>query len=159
MVRGSLVRYPQLCCKAEPKNTMEPSRSHREVLFEGLTEGEILSLPAREIEQLILFGEPIVFRAGTATILGSFRSTPARLTIELAQIEGGGEGILVSLGSLVRRYAIMNGLSEVEWIVHAVTCAKPNLKLRRVLASRGFVIEEVPGIGEAYHFLDSSFAG
>jgi len=41
--------------------------------------------------------------------------------------------------------------------VHAVSCAKPNLKLRRVLDRRGFVVREIPGFGEAYHFIDKDF--
>jgi hypothetical protein len=35
----------------------------REVLFEGLREEEILEFPKETVEQLILLGEPIVFRA------------------------------------------------------------------------------------------------
>ena len=126
----------------------------REVLFEGLTEDEILRLPAEMVEELIVVGEPLVFRAGSATILGSFKISSSRLVIELAQIEGGGEGVLLSLGSIARRYAALRKLDSIEWIVHAVTCAKPNVKLRKVLKRRGFVIEEIEGIGAAYHFLD-----
>ena len=126
----------------------------REVLFEGFTEDEILSLPSDTVDGLILLGEPIVFRAGSATILGSFRVENNSLVVELAQIDGGGEGVLVSLGSLARRCAGMRKLARVEWIVHAVTCAKPNLKLRKMLERRGFVVEEIDGIGPAYHFAD-----
>jgi hypothetical protein len=126
----------------------------RDVLFEGFSEQQILELPKETIEQLILLGEPIVFRAGSATILGSFKIMSHRLVIELAQIEGGGEGVLPSLASLARRYAQLHGLSSVEWIVHAVSCANPNLKLRRVLERRGFVVEQIEGVGEAYHFVD-----
>ena len=128
----------------------------REVLFEGLSEQEILNLPQEELEALILLGEPLVFRAGSAVLLGSFKIASDRLVIELAQIEGGGEGVLVSLASLAKRYAGLRKLSGVEWIVHAVSCAKPNLKLRRVLEHRGFVIEEIAGIGEAYHLKSSA---
>lgn len=126
----------------------------REVLFEGLSEQEILNLPQEELDNLILLGEPLVFRAGSAVLLGSFKIAGDRLVIELAQIEGGGEGVLVSLASLAKRYARLRKLSRVEWIVHAVTCAKPNLKLRRVLEHRGFRIEEIKGIGEAYHLVE-----
>ncbi|HTW59630.1 MAG TPA: hypothetical protein VMD99_15995 [Terriglobales bacterium] len=77
------------------------------------------------------------------------------MTIELAQIEGGGEGVLMSMASLAKRYARLNGLTEMEWIVHAVSCAKPNLKLRRVLERRGFAVKHVEGVGEAYHFLEN----
>lgn len=127
----------------------------REVLFEGLREEEILNLPREIVEQLILLGEPLVFRIGSAVVLGSFKIDTNRLVIELAQIEGGGEGVLPALASLAKRYTKLRNLSEIEWIVHAVSCAKPNLKLRRVLERRGFVISQVAGVGEAYHLIDS----
>jgi hypothetical protein len=79
---------------------MEIHMPRREVLFEGLREEDILNLPKEEVEQLILLGEPLVFRIGSATLLGSFKVERERLVIELAQIEGGGEGVLVSLSSL-----------------------------------------------------------
>lgn len=133
--------------------------SRREVLFEGLTEQEILTLPEDDVKKMILLGEPLVFRAGSAVLLGSFRIAHDRLVIELAQIEGGGEGVLLSLSSLAKRYAKLRTLSGVEWIVHAVSCAQPNLKLRRVLEHRGFIIEMIDGIGEAYHLLESTADG
>lgn len=126
----------------------------REVLFEGFREEEILNLPNETVEQLVLLGEPIVFRGGSATILGSFKIDSHRLVIELAQIEGGGEGVLIGLASLAKRYAKLRNLSEIEWIVHAVSCAKPNLKLRRVLEHRGFSVEQLAGVGAAYHLID-----
>ena len=130
----------------------------REVLFEGFTEEEILALSDETVEGLIIFGEPLVFRAGTATVLGSFKISSDRLVIELAQIEGGGEGVLVALGSLARRYALLHGLIGVEWIVHAVSCAKPNAKLRKMLERRGFVVEQIAHVGVAYHFIDARIA-
>jgi hypothetical protein len=124
------------------------------VLFEGLSEAAILDLPAEQFDGLVLTGQPIVFRVGSATVLGKFRHDSDRLVIELAQIDGGGEGVLVALGSLAKRYAHLRGILAVEWVVHAVTCAKPNLKLRRVLEHRGFSVRDLPGIGQAYYFLD-----
>jgi hypothetical protein len=129
--------------------------SHREIKFEGLSEEEILALPRETIKDLVLIDEPLVFRGGTATILGSFKQKKSRLVIELAQIEGGGEGVLIGLASLAKRYAKLHGLSEIEWIVHAITCAKPNLKLRRVLERRGFVVRSIDGIGDAYHLIET----
>ena len=75
--------------------------------------------------------------------------------VELAQIEGGGEGVLISLASLAKRYVTLRKLSGVEWIIHAGTCAKPNLKLRRVLERRGFVVKNVDGVGEAYYLWEA----
>jgi hypothetical protein len=90
---------------------------------------------------------------GSAEILGEFRLAEGRLSVEIAQIDGGGEGVLLVLAALAERYARGRGLSHVEWIVHAIDCAKPNLKLRRVLEKRGFVIQDVPDIGAAYYKL------
>jgi hypothetical protein len=132
--------------------------SGREMLFEGFIEEEILSLPDETVQGLIILGEPLVFRAGTAVVLGSFKISLNHLVIELAQIEGGGEGVLIALGSLVRRYARLHKLTGVEWIVHAVSCADPNLKLRRMLERRGFNVEQIAGVGVAYHLIDSPIA-
>lgn len=132
---------------------VDPSPT-REVLFEGFTSEQILSLPKPTIEQLVLLNEPIVFRVGSAVVLGRFKAETERLVIELAQIDGGGEGVLPSLASLAKRYAKLNGFAAVEWIVHAVSCARPNLKLRRVLELRGFAVKKIADGSEAYHLLD-----
>ena len=125
----------------------------REITIEGYSPEEILSLPQEEIDVLVFCDEPLVFRAGTAQILGQFHIKYDTLVVELAQIEGGGEGVLPILWSLSERYAQRRGLHLVEWIVHAVTCAKPNMKLRRILELKGFVVEDVPGVGEAYRLI------
>src|SRR5205823_13620868 len=94
----------------------------REILFEGFSRDEILRLPAEQIEKLILTGEPIIFSVGTARILGEFRLRDNYLLVTLAQIEGGGEGVLPSLWLLIEDYARSRSLKAVEWIVHAVNC-------------------------------------
>lgn len=124
----------------------------REILFEGMTRQEILAIPAQQVEQLVLTGEPILFSAGTARILGEFRRNGNTLQIVLAQIEGGGEGVLPSLSQLIENYARSQSLDGVEWIIHAVHCAKPNLKLKRVLERRGFTIKEVEGTTAYYQY-------
>ena len=121
------------------------------ILIEGFMPEEILQAPEEHIEGLVFCDEPLVFTVGTATILGEFRRSDDTLTLELAQIDGGGEGVLPTLWILAGRYAAQHGLSKVEWIVHAINCAKPNLKLRRLLNRMGFAVEDIPGIGEAYH--------
>lgn len=125
----------------------------REIKFEGYSAEEILEMPVEEINEFILIGEPLVLLIGSAKILGEFRVNGETLVVELAQIEGGGEGVLQSLWQLTEQYAAKNKLKQVEWIVHAINCAKPNLKLKRVLEKRGFNIESINGIGDAYHFL------
>ena len=86
-------------------------------------------------------------------MLGEFKVDADRLVVELAQIDGGGEGVLPTLWVLAERYAARQELTAVEYIVHAVNCAKPNLKLRRVLERLGFKVREVPGVGQAYYYL------
>jgi hypothetical protein len=123
----------------------------REILFEGFSRDEILQLPAEQIEELVLTGEPIVFSAGSARMLGEFRLQGQRLIVILAQIEGGGEGVLPSLWRLIEDYARSRSLERVEWIVHAVSCAQPNPKLKRVLERRGFVIRDIEGASAYYY--------
>lgn len=121
-----------------------------QLLLEGYTADEVLALSNAELRAIVLCDEPLVFRVGTASILGKFKLTDDTLFVELGHIDGGGEGALPTLASLADRYAKREGLAFIEWRVHAVHCAKPNLKLRRVLERRGFVIREVTGVGECY---------
>jgi hypothetical protein len=123
--------------------------SRSEILFEGYMEEEILALPREQVDAMILTGQPVVFRAGSATILGEFRVEGSLLPIELAQIDGGGEGVLLSTCALARRFAQLNHLTVIEWVVDAVHCANPNLKLRRVLERKGFKIS-----GESYRLTE-----
>ena len=127
---------------------------HRSVLIEGYSVDEILGLSNEQLEQFVFCGEPIVFRVGSAEILGHFERTPDRIILELAHIDGGGEGALPALGALASRYAARERLALLEWRVHAVHCANPNPKLRRVLQRRGFRIKEVEGAGECYHLVE-----
>jgi len=123
----------------------------REVDIEGYTANEILNLPNEQLDAFVVSGRPIVFRAGSAEILGEFKIKGESLVVELAQIDGGGEGVLPTLTSLARRYAKKRGLKKVQWIVHALNCAEPNLKSRRVMERRGFQIVDIEGVGKAYY--------
>jgi hypothetical protein len=123
----------------------------KQIDIEGYTANEILDLPDEQLDALVLSGEPLVFRAGTAEILGEFKIQGESLIVELAQIDGGGEGVLPTLTSLAHRYAKQRGLKKVEWVVHALNCAEPNLKLRRVMERRGFQVVDLEGVGKAYY--------
>jgi hypothetical protein len=125
----------------------------RIVTIEGLTPEQLLARPREELNALVLSGKPLVFRVGTAEVLGSFRVADGMLVLELAHIDGGGEGVLPTLAVLAERYAQREGLRALEWRVHAVNCARPNPKLRRVLERRGFQVTEVPGCGPCYRLV------
>ncbi|MCB1032413.1 MAG: hypothetical protein KDD47_01090 [Acidobacteria bacterium] len=123
--------------------------------IEGLEPDELLALRDDEFETLILHGQPVAFRAGTAEVLGQFEIDRNRLVVELAHIDGGGEGVLLTLVALARRYASSRSVPEVEWMVYATNCARPNPKLLRVLRRRGYVLRTVEGKGECYYRRES----
>jgi hypothetical protein len=54
------------------------------VLIEGATADEIVALSPDELKALIITGRPVVFRAGSATVLGEFAIKASTLIIELA---------------------------------------------------------------------------
>ena len=124
-----------------------------QILLEGYSPEEVLGLPDDVLDGIVLTGEPLVFSAGSAQVLGEFQIEGGRLVVELAQVDGGGEGVLKTLWLLTDRYARKRKLETVEWIVHAVACAEPNLKLRRVLDRFGFEIRDLPRRGRAYHYV------
>jgi hypothetical protein len=121
------------------------------ITLNGFTPDEILALPDDVINSQMLCGEPLVFRVGTADILGRFWVADGSLVLELGHIDGGGEGVLPTIFLLAKRYAQRRGLVALDWRVHALNCARPNLKLRRVLERRGFVVADVSGTGPCYH--------
>jgi hypothetical protein len=125
-----------------------------QIKFEGLTADELLQLQNDEVDVLVLSGNPMVFAVGSAKVLGSFAIKERVLHVELAQIDGGGEGVLLAIGALCQRFARQRSLVSINWTVHAVACAKPNLKLRRVLERRGFTVYDLPVIGKAYHLCE-----
>lgn len=121
-----------------------------QVRLEGLTPDEVLALPDEALSALVLCGEPLVFRVGTAEILGRFWVAEDSLVLELGHIDGGGEGVLPTLAAVAEQYARQRGLKSLDWRVHALNCAHPNPKLRRVLERRGFIVADVPGSGPCY---------
>lgn len=125
------------------------------LLIEGYVPEELLALSPDEFRALVLRAEPMVFEAGSASLLGKFASAGDTLIVELAHIDGGGEGVLPTIAGIARRVAEREGLSAIEWRVHAVHCAQPNLQLRRFLERRGFVIRTIEGVGECYWRLET----
>ena len=123
-------------------------------LIEGYSPDEILAMPNEELQAIVLSDDPLVFKAGSANLLGRFKVEERALVMELAHVDGGGEGALPALAALARRYADREGLASIDWRVHAVHCARPNLKLRRVLERRGFEVETVSGVGECYRLVE-----
>jgi hypothetical protein len=64
-------------------------KSTKQLTIEGFTPEQILALSDEELNKLVFIDEPIVFKAGSAEIIGKFYLKPDTLVLELAQIEGG----------------------------------------------------------------------
>ena len=116
----------------------------------GLTAEEWLALPDEEFDLFVFTSEPIVFDAGSAEILAQFKLASDRLILDLAHIDGGGEGVLPTIAAIAKRAARRRQLDKIEWLIHATRCASPNPRLRPVLERRGFVVEDIDGVGLIY---------
>lgn len=122
------------------------------IKIEGESIEEILKWSESDFDDLVLIDKPIVLNIGSGEVLGQFAiKDKENLLIELAQIDGGGEGILPIIHKIARHLSKIKNLTCIEYIVHAINCAEPNLKLRAFLIKMDFEIKEVTGKGEAYY--------
>jgi hypothetical protein len=124
-------------------------------LIEGFRPDELPEALSPELQREILGGRPLVARAGTSEVLMSLELRDDVLRAELAHVDGGGEGVLPALLSIIIRLGRIHGAREVEWLVFATNCARPNPRLRPVLERRGFVVKEIPGRGPCYYRRDA----
>lgn len=85
-----------------------------DIRIEGLTYSELLELSPDDFRGLALTGNPIVFRMGSAAVLGRFAVENSVIVIELAQIDGGGEGVLPTIAKIVRQVAIRERAKSAE---------------------------------------------
>ena len=115
---------------------MKGEMGRREILIEGYTAEELIAID--DLEALVVTGDPIIFRVGSAEVLGEFSRIGDVLTVELAVVEAGGEGILIALANAVERWSRSQPIVAIEWIVYATDCAEPNPKLTRILTRLGF---------------------
>ena len=112
-----------------------------QILIEGYTKDELIAFD--DLGALVLTGEPMVFRVGSAEVLGQFSTDQGVLKAQLAVVEGGGDGVLVALIDAIEIWSKSNDVTAIEWVVHAADCAEPNPKLLRVLERLGFTIRRL----------------
>lgn len=125
--------------------------SEKLIFIEGYSAESLLALPDEEIQTLVFTNKPVTFRIGTAEVLGEFKIENEKLVVELAHIDGGGEGVLPTIFVIAKRYAQRKRLKELELIVYALNCANPNPKLRPVLEKKGFTIKDIEGKGKVFY--------
>ena len=117
------------------------------ILIEGCTVDELIAID--ELEALVVTGDPIIFCVGSAEVLGEFSRAGDVLTVELAVVEAGGEGILITLVDAVERWS-RSRVAAIEWIVYATDCAEPNPRLIRVLTRFGFELHSRDKAADCY---------
>ena len=60
-------------------------------------------------------------------------------------------GALPTLAAFLSRFAQDRGFAEIEWIVRATDCARPNQRLQRVLVRKGFKVRRMGAVGDCYY--------
>ncbi len=117
---------------------------------EGIPLKALKALAKDELDTLLAFGRPISFHIGSANILAEFNRHEVELSVNLAHIDGGGEGVLVVLWKAVETYARDRNYEAIQWNVHALTCARPNLRLQQFLRTRSFTETEHETFGRIF---------
>jgi len=124
----------------------------QQIKIEGYTIDELSALiNANALDTIIFTNKPVVFNAGSSEILAQFHKEVNEMHIDLSHIDGGGEGILISIKSLSKKYALRNNIETIHWYVHATNCAKPNPKLLRILKLKKYEIKTFEGRGKVYY--------
>ena len=123
--------------------------------IEGISLKALKALPKDEQDALLAFGRPITFRIGTANVLAEFNRSDRELIVNLAHIDGGGEGVLILLWKVVQNYASDRGYISVQWHVHALTCARPNHRLQHFLRRHGFTEVNHKVYGKIFAFREN----
>src|SRR5688572_4277455 len=102
---------------------------------EGLRLEDWRALSIEQQNALVPLGRAITFRIGSATVLAEANECSGVLIVNLAQVDGGGEGVLLQLWKLIATWALARGCTAVRWNVFAATCADPNPRLQEFLRS------------------------
>ena len=122
--------------------------SKHALLIDGIKPNELINLD--ELEAYALAGRPIVFSVGEAEVLAEFSKSGKVLSVEIAVVEQGGEGVLPVLIDTIERAALMRAFAAIEWSVLARNCSVPNPKLMRVLEKIGFEVRQFDSGAEFY---------
>ncbi|MCH2078806.1 MAG: hypothetical protein MK180_18340 [Rhodobacteraceae bacterium] len=91
-----------------------------------------------------------MFSIWEAEVLAEFSKSDKLLSVEIAVVEQGGEGVLPILIATIEKAALMRGFSAIEWSVLARNCSTPNPKLMRVLEKIGFEVRQLDSGTEVY---------
>ncbi len=116
---------------------------------------ELQAMSQRDLDALLGSGRPIDIRFATGRLRGRFGVADGTLRVEVSEIDGGGDAMLMTFSTGCRNLARQRGIGKIEWLVHAAACAAPNRRLQQVLPARGFTLQDVQGVGQAYRRLEN----
>ena len=111
---------------------------------------ELASMPRAKLSELVSAGSPIDVRFGDDRVRARFTSVGSAVRVEVSEIVAGTDGVLLSFANGCRNLAHQRGVQQIDWLVHAAACAGPNERLQGALTQRGFILQNVPGVGQAY---------
>lgn len=129
---------------------MITAADHEPIRLEGVTLEELRALSPEDQDALVPFGRAVTFHLGSANILAEFVERDGGLVVNLAHIDGGGEGVLLALWKLILGWAKARHRPFVRWNVFAATCADPNPRLLEFLRTNGFDEVEDPEHGRIF---------
>lgn len=116
----------------------------------SLSMNDLTSMSRVELEALVRAGAPIDVLFGADRLRVRFKVVDGAVRIEVMEVVAAGDGVLMNFATGCRTLARQSRATRIDWIVHAAACAAPNERLQGVLTSRGFALQDVPEIGQAY---------
>lgn len=124
---------------------------------ESFTMDQLTSLSRADLDALVREGMPVDILFGDDRLRVRFTVIDRAVRIEVLEVVARNDGALTSFASGCRSLARRSRVQTIEWLVHAAACAAPNERLQGVLTGRGFVLQNVAGIGQAYRRIEPIF--
>lgn len=114
---------------------------------ESFSMGQLASLPRAKLKELVSAGSPIDISFGTDRLRVRFTIVDSAVRIEVLEAEIGDNNVLMNFANGCRNLARQAGIPTIDWLVHA---SAANERLQGALTSRGFTLQNVSGVGQAY---------
>lgn len=108
---------------------------------------ELTSMPRAELDALVREGSPVDVRFGDDRLRVRFTPRDDAVRIEVLEVAASRDGVLTNFANGCRNLARRARVPSIDWLVHA---SAANERLQGALTSRGFVLQNVPGVGQAY---------
>lgn len=121
----------------------------------SLSMDQLTSMPRANLNALVTEGLPIDINFGADRLRVRFTVVDDSVRIEVLEVVVSSDNVLTNFAGGCRNLAMQARVPSIDWLVHAAACVAPNERLPGVLTSRGFVLQTVPGVGQAYRRTES----